>query len=360
LNHIQNIEIKNFKSIRHQKIEDCRRVNVFVGYPNTGKSNILEALSLFSIGRAESNFSDYVRLENLTTFFHNGDVLNKSQIMLNGIYRLNSDYKKNKIEIEIEFDKNNYGFAEIDEDRYSMKPQRREAWSQRKYELIDSDKKIRAYNGNQKLNGEDNLIILKYEFKKNNNYTGEYNWSLESPNGNNLFSIISTNRELQKEINDLFALYNLELVYESREQKFSILKRTSVGIFSIPYDLIADTLQRLIFYKAAIASNKSSVLVFEEPEAHMFPPYISKFTSDVMYDENNNQYFIATHSPFVINDFMENLTKDDYSIYIVGYDKETGETLIRRMTDEEVHEIYQFGVDLFLNLENFLPHAQQQ
>ena len=30
------------------------------------------------------------------------------------------------------------------------------------------------------------------------------------------------------------------------------------------------------------------------------------------------------------------------------------------MTDEELHEIYQYGVDLFLNLENFLPHAQQQ
>ena len=80
----------------------------------------------------------------------------------------------------------------------------------------------------------------------------------------------------------------------------------------------------------------------------------------MMYDENNNQFFIATHSPYVINDFMENLKKDDYSIYTVGYDKETGETLIRRMTDEELHEIYQYGVDLFLNLENYLPHAQQQ
>jgi hypothetical protein len=74
-----------------------------------------------------------------------------------------------------------------------------------------------------------------------------------------------------------------------------------------------------------------------------------------MYDENDNQFFITTHNPFVINDFMENLKKDEYSIYTVGYSKETGETLIRRMTDEELHEIYQYGVDLFLNLENYLP-----
>ena len=43
MNHIENIEIKNFKSIRHQKIEGCKRINVFVGPPNVGKSNVLEA-----------------------------------------------------------------------------------------------------------------------------------------------------------------------------------------------------------------------------------------------------------------------------------------------------------------------------
>ena len=46
MNFIDNIEIKNFKSIRHQKIEGCKKVNVFIGYPNVGKSNILEAISL--------------------------------------------------------------------------------------------------------------------------------------------------------------------------------------------------------------------------------------------------------------------------------------------------------------------------
>jgi len=48
MNQIKNIEIKNFKSIRHQTIDDCKRINVFIGYPNVGKSNILEGLSLIS------------------------------------------------------------------------------------------------------------------------------------------------------------------------------------------------------------------------------------------------------------------------------------------------------------------------
>ena len=78
-----------------------------------------------------------------------------------------------------------------------------------------------------------------------------------------------------------------------------------------------------------------------------------------MYDNGGNQFFMATHSPFVINDFMENLKKEDYSIYVIGYKKETGETVVRRLTDEELHEIYQFGTDLYLNLENYLFHEQQ-
>jgi hypothetical protein len=91
----------------------------------------------------------------------------------------------------------------------------------------------------------------------------------------------------------------------------------------------------------------------------MFPPYISKFTADVMYDKNGNQFFINTHSPFVINDLMENLKNNDLSIYVVGYKKDNGETVVRRLSEMELHEIYQYGIDLYLNLENFLFHEQQ-
>lgn len=37
---ISPVSIQNFKSIRHLEFE-ARRVNVFIGEPNTGKSNFL-------------------------------------------------------------------------------------------------------------------------------------------------------------------------------------------------------------------------------------------------------------------------------------------------------------------------------
>ena len=129
----------------------------------------------------------------------------------------------------------------------------------------------------------------------------------------------------------------------------------SDSIFQLSYKLLADTLQRLFFYKTAVVTNQNSVLLFEEPEAHMFPPYIAKFTTDIINDESRNQFFIATHSPFVLNDFMEDMDKNDLSIYVVGLKK--GETVIRRLTNEQITEIYQYGIDLFFNLEDYLKDA---
>ena len=44
---IRKLEIARFKSIREVSL-NCRRVNVFVGPPDTGKTNILEALYMLS------------------------------------------------------------------------------------------------------------------------------------------------------------------------------------------------------------------------------------------------------------------------------------------------------------------------
>ena len=38
---IADLEISNFKSIKHLQL-DYRRINIFIGEPNVGKSNILE------------------------------------------------------------------------------------------------------------------------------------------------------------------------------------------------------------------------------------------------------------------------------------------------------------------------------
>lgn len=83
---IQNLKIKRFKSIKSLEI-DCRRVNLFIGQPNSGKSNILEALGLLSFcGHNVSNIKDFIRF-NLTQYlFYDGLVDGPVEIQVDNTY----------------------------------------------------------------------------------------------------------------------------------------------------------------------------------------------------------------------------------------------------------------------------------
>ena len=84
---IDHIEIKNFKSIRHLEVGGFKRINLFIGRPNVGKSNILEALSLFSLPylyqSGNKKITDIVRLSALQEIFYEGEINSKLFIEIN-------------------------------------------------------------------------------------------------------------------------------------------------------------------------------------------------------------------------------------------------------------------------------------
>ncbi len=358
MNHIKNIEIKNFKSIRNQRIDDCRRINVFIGYPNVGKSNILEALSLFSIDDSNLNFSSFIRIEDYTTLFFDGEISQRSEIKINDKHRIIGKFTNESIAFEKQFEREGTFFERNDSGNIIL-DNSADVSIGSSFKLGEKGKlfdfKFGSIGRQKELSQ-----VKKYEFVKNLNHSTNGYSSLNFPFGENIFNIISTHKTLKTEVSELFEPYKLELIYDRRLQEFTILKRTGFESFSIPYSLIADTLQRLIFYKSAILSNKEKVLLLEEPEAHMFPPYISKLTSDIVNDENENQFFLASHSPFVLNDLISSVEKNELSVYIVSYENETGETLVHRMTEKDVNEAYQFGYDFFMNIDNFIPQKQHE
>ncbi len=344
---IDTIEIKNFKSIRHQKIEGCRRINVFIGYPNVGKSNILEAMGAFSFiqGGSELNLNSILRFEKFPGLFFDGNTSKLIEITLNKqqVLRIKADSIS-----KLDFSCNEIGPENnIEHEIYNGSIRDRIDGT-----TGESQKLIREIFW---------FSVKKYNFlsppqgkeKVSSNF-------LSFPTGQNLYDVLSSDIQLKSEITELFKGYDLNLVFDQATKELKILKKISdTDILLLPYYQIADTLQRLIFYKTAILSNKESILLFEEPEAHMFPPYIAKFTTDIIFDENNNQYFIATHSPFVLSEFIEE-AQNDLAIYVVDYDK--GETIIKRLTDGQVIEVAQYGIDLFFNLEPYLdkygqPHS---
>lgn len=350
-NFIDHITISNFKSIRNLKLEGLNRINLFIGKPNVGKSNILEALGIFSLPYLELNpgkkLSSFIRVEYQNELFFDGNFENP--IIVNSNIG-NCSITKNPDYIDPQSgnkEKLNINILEIILDNLESKS----------HLYFDSNlglnigglspfkKKPRETQTAKWIN------IKYYNFSKEIKFKRQKMNFLVPPNGMNLMQVIEDNISLKNEIIDLFKVYNLNLLFDKANEKLKITKPPKNGeIFSIPYNSIADTLQRIIFYKSAIASNQNSVLIFEEPEAHAFPPFISHITQEII-DSKTNQFIISTHSPYVLNDFLEN-ARNELSIFMVDY--KNGETVANKLTKEDLDDIYGYGIDLFTNYETFL------
>ena len=67
------LHIKNFGPIKDVKLE-LKKINIFIGEHNSGKSNILEALTWFSPDSlAEGHFKQLFRFKNVGDFFYDFD-----------------------------------------------------------------------------------------------------------------------------------------------------------------------------------------------------------------------------------------------------------------------------------------------
>ncbi|MHA1362392.1 MAG: hypothetical protein ACTSP1_07635 [Candidatus Freyarchaeota archaeon] len=93
------------------------------------------------------------------------------------------------------------------------------------------------------------------------------------------------------------------------------------------------------------------MLVFEEPEAHAFP-YYTKFLAEKIALDTSNQYFISTHNPYFLLSILEKAPKDDVRVYITYL--KNYQTKTKLLREEEIEEIMDREIDVFLNIERFL------
>ncbi|MCC6370534.1 MAG: ATP-binding protein, partial [Bacteroidia bacterium] len=190
-------------------------------------------------------------------------------------------------------------------------------------------------------------FIKKYDFIKLNEFDDRSHHFLAPPHGKNLFNVLQHHKNLGKEISSLFKEYKLQLVLDIDRNQIFVQKRKGNYVYQNDYFLIADTLQRYIFYLLAIETNKDSVLLFEEPEAHSFPPYIRDIALKIG-NCKTNQFFITTHSPFVLNTIIEEVPQKDVAVFNVTYEK--FQTKIEPLSDKEISDMLNYGNDIFFNL----------
>ncbi|WP_308420612.1 AAA family ATPase [Hymenobacter frigidus] len=204
------------------------------------------------------------------------------------------------------------------------------------------------------------LQSLTYTFNKNAVITQDSGSNrLTPPHGSNLIEVIQTHSRLRQEIAAMFERYGQKLQLRMDERRLEIIKDQDGIIYSYPYSSVADTLQRIIFYLAAIESNDDAVLLFEEPEAHSFPVYVSKLGRRIV-ESRNNQFFIDTHSPYLITEILETMLTDDaqageLAMFAAYY--EDHQTKVHQLSDEEIRSIRADGIDVFYNMKRFTTGA---
>jgi AAA15 family ATPase/GTPase len=305
---------------------DCKRINLFIGEPNTGKSNILESLGLLS----HVNYGDlenFVRFESMSNLFYDENLENMIVIKLDEIGLL-VKFRDGKI---------------LGAD--TLGPLRTD-FSERS--IFDYD-----YKGIGTHSERDEYKFLKfYNFKLRKQFLRREPDFLLPPSGANLLAIFQTHKGLKSIVDQIFIQSGLRLVFEPQEDKIKVLKSSEDTLVLFPYFLASDTLQRISFYLTAIDSNRDSVLIFEEPEAHAFPFYTKYLAERIVLDKNNNQYFIATHNPYLLLSILEKAHKDDVAIFITYF--EDFQTKVKPLSEKDLEEIMDLGIDIFFNIERFL------
>jgi hypothetical protein len=192
--------------------------------------------------------------------------------------------------------------------------------------------------------------ILAYFFPKQFSSESSNLGFLLPPGGSNLMETVAQMPGLKQELAELFHNYGLKMVFDSASRQIKAMKENGSDIFLVPFSSLADSLQRLIFYKAAIRSNSGKLICFEEPESHTFPPYISSVVNDIIASDDNC-FFITTHSPYILSSLLES-AGDDLAVFIVDMDDNA--TVAKRLTEAELQAAYDNGTDFFYNIEAYL------
>ena len=258
-NAITTLRIQNFKSIKDVEMTP-RRVNIIIGEPNVGKSNILEAMSLLGAGLYEENtrfLGEVLRYETVSNLFYDNDTGHPVTVEAS---------TGNAILAADERDNGHYRFVQISDEWWrqykavvkeqgegvvylSEKKTTEEALQQLAALELGDNRMMSALN--QKKVQDSNFAYVQvkvrdngdkegfrthyhtpaalpkkyvYRFGQPHNQSSRYAF-LQPPLGHNLLSIVQKSPALRREMAALFKPYGLSLVLRVGERKFEIQKQ---------------------------------------------------------------------------------------------------------------------------------------
>lgn len=149
----------------------------------------------------------------------------------------------------------------------------------------------------------------------------------------------------------------LSTIYNKFKNKNKDVHTETVTIDGYDYNFInhEDAERFKAMYNKYINIDHSEIFL-EEPENNLFPPTQCKFMNWLLdaIKGHDDMLFIATHSPYVLNQLIK-VTPEDLNVlftYPSGVNERT--YFVRQLSEEETHEIYDNGIDMFFNFELYV------
>jgi len=322
---VERIEL-SYKSIAEADLR-TKRVNIFIGEPNTGKSNLLEALALLSSGVSQ-HINRVVRVQQAADLFFDHEIERDISLTINGAFGWHLQFEKQhgrfKAVVTLPGQPNKQA-------KYFQPVLAAGHWPQ----LTESPFRYYAFE-----RIPENVRSQQYGF-------------LQPPFGENLPALLYSNKTFRESISSLFRSKGFRLEVRPQESQVLISKEVNDILYSYPFRAISETLQRIVFFKAVLETSSDAVLILDEPEANTFPFY-TKYLAERIALDVSNQFFLTTHNPYVLTSLIEKTAASDLAVFITRMRNYRTEFLLA--SDAQLREMLTLTMDVFLDLDRFFPN----
>lgn len=326
---IERIKIRNYKSVQELDLP-CKRYNVFIGDTSSGKSNILEALSLLSQGviqfdrglNAHAFDKRVIRYDRLSELFTNADLREPITV------------EADAADVNVHFDQKDqlmkFRFSDMNGNK-----------SEYHFQMPGNQVQFNGTNGSL------DTVIRRYQYDPAVTFGQHWFTHLAPTDGHNLSAVLLHNPELLSEIDEIMTAKDIFISIDRDTYKISqridIARNVSVHL---SWATISETIKRYVFLYTAVRTNQNAVLLLDEPEQNTFPFYTAHI-AEIMAREVTNQYFITTHNQYLLSALLDKAPAEQ--IQVLATFRKDKETVVRPVPYEELEELMKY--DLFLNLD---------
>ena len=326
---IGHLRISRFKSIRQLDLA-CRKVNVFIGPPDSGKTNVLEALNFLS------------RLA--------------WRQPIDGSLRLTQDPGLDALFFEQFFDQP----LSIEVDHIKVTAQLSGAERRMKIRLLVGEND----NGGGEIEFGQPLqtAIALLQPVRYYAYAGAERWQyttnplqdgtiIATPSGENLTYVARHTKAVYDFLKEVVSTLEWKVRFDQVSKRFRLSEVRDDDIVDYNIELLSDSIKRFFFFGSILLTSTNAVLVFDEPDVQAFPPY-PKELGRLIAEDQQNQFFLTTHNPYILSELVEKTPTQDLAIFVCRRRAEHG-TELHMLDDSQVKQIIDWGSDTFFNLTQF-------